>query len=190
MKETSTEKHYDPSQIIDAPEHYEYAEAFGVLTWGTWDHRVRSVENRVREFVHSFPPDNPVRNSPAGTLIRGAEGRFARGSRASRLSRFVARDWRPGSFFELLARYGLKVKGQPPSPVLKFEPDPFREAAKRRNIKLRMLHGTADIEPSDMDSAKAAYLDKQESKKAASEVRAAVKKMHEELREDNGERAD
>ena len=41
-----------------------------------------------------------------------------------------------------------------------------------------------------MDSAKAAFFDRQESKKAASEVRAAVKKMHEEIREDDGERSD
>ena len=190
MKETSIEKHYDASRIIDAPEHYEYAQAFGVLTWGAWDHRVRSFEDRVREFVQSFPPDNPVRNSPGGTLLRSADGRFSRGSRASRLNRFRAEDWRPGSFYDLLARYGLKIKGQPPPPVLMFEPDPAREAAKRRNIKLRMLHGAVDIEPSDMDSAKAAFFDRQESKKAASEVRAAVKKMHEEIREDNGERSD
>ena len=41
-----------------------------------------------------------------------------------------------------------------------------------------------------MDAAKAAYLDEEESKKAAGEVRAAVKRMQDELREDKGGRSD
>ena len=76
---------------------------------------------------------------------------------------------------------------RPPST---FEPSSSREAAKRRNIKLRMLHGGVDVEPSNMDAAKAAYLDKEESRKAAEEVRAAVKRMQGELREDKGGRSD
>ena len=80
------------------------------------------------------------------------------------------------------------MKGQPPPPTLRFEPEPSREAAKRRNVRLRMMHGGVDVEPSDMDAAKAAYLDKQESRKAAREVRAAVEKMHEELDRDKRSR--
>lgn len=184
MEGVSTKKHYDAGELVDAPEHYEYAKAFGVLTSGPWDHRVRSFEDRAREFVRSFPPENPVRNSPGGSVVRRAGGSFAPGSRASRLNRFGADDWRPGSFHELLARYGLKVKDHPALPTHAFEPEPSKEAAKRRNIRLRLLHGGVDVEPSDMDAAKADYLDRQESKKAAGEVRAAVEKMHEELRRD------
>ena len=184
MEGMSTKKHYDAGDLIDAPEHYAYAKAFGVLTFGPWDHRVRSFEDRAREFVSSFPPENPVRNSPGGSLVRRAADSFAPGSQSSRLNRFGADDSRPGSFHELLARYGLKTKNHPASPTSAFEPEPSKEAAKRRNIKLQMLHGGVDVEPSDMDVAKAAYLDRQESKKAAREVRAAVDKMHEELRRD------
>ena len=191
MEGVSTKKkHYDAGELIDAPEHYEYAKAFGVLTFGPWDHRVRSFEDRAREFVRSFPPENPVRNSPEGGIVHRKGGSLAPGSRPSRLNRFGANDWRPGSFHELLARYGLKVNNHPARPTHVFDPEPSKDAAKRRNIRLRLLHGGVDVEPSNMDTAKAAYLDKQESKKAASEVRAAVKKMHEELREDNGERSD
>ena len=188
MKETSAKKHYDPAKLVDAPEHHEYSKAFGVLTWGPWDHRVRSFEHRAREFVRSFPPEDPVRNSPGGGPLGRANSSSLSGLQPSRLRRFGADDWRPGSFHELLARYGLKVKGQPPPPTLRFEPEPSREAAKRRNVRLRMMHGGVDVEPSDMDAAKAAYLDKQESRKAAREVRAAVEKMHEELDRDKRSR--
>ncbi len=184
MEEIFTKKYYDARELIDAPEHYEYAKAFGVLTGGTWDHRVRSFEGRAREFVSSYPPEDPVRNSPGASILRRAGTSFAPGSRSSRLKRFGADDWRPGSLHELLARYGLKVKDHPAQPDDAFEPEPPNEAAKRRNIRLRLLHGGVDVEPSDMDAAKATYLDKQENKKAASEVRAAVEKMHEELRHD------
>ena len=53
-----------------------------------------------------------------------------------------------------------------------------------------MLHGGVDVEPSNMDSAKAAYLEKEASKKAAEEIRAAVKRMQEALREDKGGQSD
>ena len=53
-----------------------------------------------------------------------------------------------------------------------------------------MLHGGVDVEASNMDAAKAAYLEKEESKKAAGEVRAAVKRMQEELQEDKGGQSD
>ena len=187
---SSTDKQYDPGEIVDAPEYYQYSQAFGILTWGSWDHRVRSFEDRVREFVRSFPPEDPDRNSPGGSLLRDVKGSFISGSRSSRLARFGAGDWRTGSFYELLARYGLKARGSPMRPPGTFEPGSSREAAKRRNIKLRMLHGGVDVEPSNMDTAKAAYLDKQESKKAAREARAAVKRMQEELREDKRGRSD
>ena len=46
-----------------------------------------------------------------------------------------------------------------------------------------MLHGGVDIEPVDMDAAKADFLDKQEAARAAQDVRDALKRMNEELRE-------
>ena len=187
---SSPEKHYGTGEIVDAPEYYQYSQAFGILTWGSWDHRVRPFEDRVLEFMRSFPPEDPVRNSPGGRLLSDVKGSSITGSRSSRLARFGAVDWRAGSFYELLARYGLKAIGSPMRPPGTFEPGSPREAAKRRNIKLRMLHGGVDVEPSNMDTAKAAYLDKEESKKAAGEVRAAVKRMQEELLEDNRGRSD
>ena len=185
MAKMCTKKHYDARELIDAPEHYKYAKAFGVLTGGTWDHRVRSFEDRAREFVQSFPPEDAVRNSPGRSISRRAGASFAPGSPSSRLKRFGADDRRPGSLHELLARYGLKVKDHPAPLTDAFEPEPPNEAARRRNIRLRLLHGGVDVEPSDMDAAKATYLDRQETKKAASEVRAAVERMHEELRHDS-----
>ena len=187
---SSTEKHYDAVEIVDAPEYYQYSQAFGILTCGSWDHRVRSFEDRVREFMRSFPPEDPVRNSPGGSLLRDMKGGFVTGSGSSRLARFGVGDWKTGSFYELLARYGLRARGSSMRPPSTFEPGSSREAAKRRNIKLRMLHGGVDVEPSNMDAAKAAYLDKEESRKAAEEVRAAVKRMQEELREDKGGQSD
>ena len=187
---SSTEKHYDPVEIVDAPEYYQYSQAFGILTCGSWDHRVRSFEDRVHEFMCSFPPEDPVRNSPGGNLLHNMKGGFVAGSGSSRRARFGAGDWKTGSFYELLARYGLKARGSPTRPPSTFEPGSSREAAKRRNVKLRVLHGGVDVEPSNMDAAKAAYLDGEESKKAAGEVRAAVKRMQEELREDKGGQSD
>jgi F420-dependent methylenetetrahydromethanopterin dehydrogenase len=57
----------------------------------------------------------------------------------------------------------------------------MRDTTKRRNIRLRVLHGGVDIEPENMDAAKAEYLDRQESKQAAQDVRDALKRMHQEL---------
>ena len=188
---SSTERHYDPDEIVDAPEYYQYSQAFGILTRGPWDQRVRPFEDRVREFMRSFPPEDPVRNSPGGGLPRDVKGSFVSGSSgSSRLVRFGAGDWKTGSFYELLARYGLRARRSPMRPPDTFEPGSPREAAKRRNTKLRMLHGGVDVEPSNMDSAKAAYLDKEASKKAAEEIRAAVKRMQEALREDKGGQSD
>ena len=100
---SSTEKHYDPDEIVDAPEYYPYSQAFGILTWGSWNHRVRSFQDRVREFMRSFPPEDPVRNSPGGSLLRDVKGRFVSGAGSSRLAGFGAGDWKTGSFYELLA---------------------------------------------------------------------------------------
>jgi len=186
----SEKKRYDPGEIVDAPECYGYSRAFGILTRGTWDHRVRSFEERIGEFVRGFPPEDPMRNFPRESILRDGKGGFVSGSSSVRLARFGGGDWKTGSFHELLARYGLKIKGDTVNLTGGFEPDSAREAATRRNTKLRMLHGGVDVEATNMDAAKAAYLDREESRKAAEEIQAAVKKMQEELREDEGGRSD
>lgn len=176
-----SEESYDRAALVDAPEHHEYSRAMGILTWSTWDHDVRPVEHRINDFVRTFPPADPIKHVPEGSLVRQADRTFAPGTRASRLERFMAQDWRPGSFYELLARYGLKVTGAPSAQARSFEPDSMRDTTRRRNIRLRVLHGGVDIEAENMDAAKAAYLDRQESKQAAQDVREALKRMHQEL---------
>jgi hypothetical protein len=176
------EGYYDRDALVDAPEHHEYSRAMGILTWSTWDHGVRPIEHRVNDFVRTFPPTDPVKCVPGGSLVRQPDRTFAPGTSASRIERFVARDWRPGSLYELLARYGLKVLNAPPAQARSFEPGSMRDTTKRRNIRLRVLHGGVDIEPENMDAAKAEYLDRQESKQAAKDIRDAVKRMKDELK--------
>jgi uncharacterized membrane protein YdbT with pleckstrin-like domain len=50
---------------------------------------------------------------------------------------------------------------------------------------LRVLHGGVDIEPADMDAAKADFLDRQVAARAAQDVREALKRMNDELRNEN-----
>jgi hypothetical protein len=155
----------------------------GVLTWGTWDHEVRPFEQRVAEFVSAYPPTDPVKFTPGGSLQAAENGHSFEppGTPQTRLDRFLATDWRPGSIHELLSRYGLKIAGAPPTQARPFEPGSLRETTRRRNIRLRVLHGGVDIEPENMDAAKADYLDRKESKQAAQDVREALKRMREEL---------
>jgi len=181
-----TNPHYDPSAIVDAPEHYEYARAMGVLTWGTWDHEVRPVAQRIADFTSTYPPDDPTRFTPSGSLLTSPDPlRFAPGTAESRLQRFLSTDWRPGSIHELLSRHGLKLPNAPERQARPFEPGSVRDTTRRRNIRLRLLHGGVDIEPENMDAAKAEYLDRQEAKQAAQDVRDALKRMRHELSEGN-----
>ncbi len=103
------------------------------------------------------------------------------GTTKSRLERFLATDWRPGSVHDLLARYGLKLPDSPPKLDRELHLDPFKTVARRRNMKLRVLHGNIDVSPQDMDAAKAEYLDRREKQQAAQEIRAARRRMKEEL---------
>ena len=186
MRIASVTTYYDPDELRDAPEHYDHARAMGTLTWGTWDHSVRPFEQRRRDFIATFPPTDPVRFSPGGSLIRQEDGTCAPGSAASRLQRFLAHDWLPGSIHELLSRYGLRLTSGPAYRERSFVAGAFREVAKRRNHRLRVLHGGVDIEPVDMDAAKTEVLDLQEKKKAAEEVRRALKQMQRDLDDDSG----
>ena len=181
----SVTTYYESDELRDAPEHYEHARAMGLLTWGTWDHGVRPFEQRRQDFIAACPPTDPVRFS-GGSLIRQEDGTFAPGSAGSRLERFLAHDWLPGSIHELLSRYGLRLSSGPAHRERLFIAGAFRETAKKRNHKLRVLHGGVDIEPMDMDAAKTEFLDLQEKKKAAEEVRQALRQMQSELDEDSG----
>jgi hypothetical protein len=156
----------------------------GILTWSNWDHGIRPLDQRVKDFVAAFPPPNPV-NATGGSLVRQPDQSFGPGNAQSRLDRFIAEDWRPGSFYELLSRYGLKVADAPPVQLRPFEPGSMRDTTKQRNMRLRVLHGGVDIEAQNMDAAKAEYLERQEQKEAAEQVRNAVKKMREELAGDS-----
>jgi hypothetical protein len=172
---------YTVSDLRDAPEHHEYSRAFGILTWGTWDHAIRPVEQRIQDFVSAYPPADPMRHSPGGSLVRQDDGTYAPASLASRLERFRAQDWRSGSLHELLSRYGLKLAGAPAYESRPFTPGAFRDTARKRNLRLRLLHGGVDIEPADMDAAKAEFLDVQERKRAAQETREAIRRMKADL---------
>ncbi len=172
---------YDATQIVDAPEYHELARAMGGLTWGTWEHEVRPVEERIKDFCTSYPPDDPVKFS-RGSLDRKGKGEFTPGTDDNRRKRFLATDWRPGSIYDLLARYGLKMSDAPPRPAHEVHLDPFKTVARRRNMKLRVLHGDIDISPQDMDAAKAEYLDRQEKQQAAQDIRQARRQMKDDLK--------
>jgi hypothetical protein len=172
---------YNQADLLDAPEHHEYSRAMGILTWGTWDHGVRPVEQRIKDFLAAYPPADPVRHSAGGSLQRQADGTYAPGSLETRTQRFLSKDWRAASLHELLSRYGLKLAGGPVRQDRPFTPGAFRETAKKRNLRLRVLHGGVDIEPADMDAAKAEFLDLQERKRAAQETRDAIRRMKAEL---------
>jgi F420-dependent methylenetetrahydromethanopterin dehydrogenase len=75
----------------------------------------------------------------------------------------------------------LRLKRRPPREAFVAKFEPLRDIAKRRNVRLRVLHGGVDIEPSNMDAAKAEYLDRQEKQQAARDVRAARERMKREL---------
>jgi len=173
--------HYNVADLVDAPEHYPYSRSMGILTWGTWDHEVRPFEQRAEDFRCAFPPDDPVKFIPGGDLVRQADGRLGQAAPSRRLERFLQADWRPGSLHDLLARYGLKLRGGPLRVDRPFVPAPLRDTARNRNVKLRVLHGGVDVEPANMDQAKAEYLDRQEKTQAAKDVRAAIQRMNDDL---------
>jgi hypothetical protein len=181
----STAISYDAADLQDAPEHHEYSRAMGVLTWGTWDHGVRPVEQRIKDFLAAYPPAEPVRHSGGGSLQKQSDGTYAPGSLETRTRRFLSKDWRSASLHELLSRYGLRLAGGPARQERTFTPSAFRDTARKRNIRLRVLHGGVDIEPVDMDAAKAEFLDLQERKRAAQETRDAIRRMKAELDEND-----
>jgi hypothetical protein len=173
---------YDPEDIVDAPEHHALSKALGILTWDIWDHGVRPVTERKRDFVTAFPPRNPTAYSLGGMEHRTDHEWIPR-TRAREMERFLSREATNG-IDRLLARYGLKLKGASP---LQLRTTPVRDpidAARERNHALRVLYGSVDIEPKDMDTAKSAFLEHQERRRAAEEIRAARKRLQAESKDD------
>jgi hypothetical protein len=173
---------YSAADIEDAPEFNALSRAMGTMTWGTWDSDERPFEERLQDFLFAYPPTGPVRHI-AGRLRKQPDGSFAPGNVEGRLQRFLADNWEHGSIHELLSRFGLRMRNRPPVQNHVVHLDPLRDVAKRRNVRLRVLHGGVDVEPINMDAAKAEYLDRQEKKQAAVDVRAARARMQEELAE-------
>lgn len=178
---------YDASKIVDAPEFHDLARALGTLTWGTWDHLARSFEERRSDFIAAHPPADPLRYTESGLrAVRTDANEFSPPSSAACIQRFEFRTFESGSLHELLARFGLRLVDGPPVETWRGSSDGIehstrRDLAKRRNHKLRVLHGQADIEAKNMDAAKAEYIEREEKKRAAQEVRAAISRMKEQL---------
>ena len=172
---------YQLSDVVDAPEHYEYARAMGLLTWGTWDAEARPVEDRLKDFAQAYPAESP--NCFQGSMLAarsdGEYGPAAEGARSDRLAR---RDGSFGTLPEILARYGLKLRSDSEYRPQAVDVRPFRETAQIRNQRLRMLHGGVDVEAENMDAAKAAEIDRLEKKHAAEQIRAARDQMEADAR--------
>jgi hypothetical protein len=148
----------------------------GLLTWGTWDSSARPVQERVQDFTSAYPPPDPAKFQ-GSVLKKTKEGDFGPAGPEERRRRFEKDDGPFGSLAEVLARYGLKlVEGPVYVPRLVGVP-PFREVARLRNQRLRGLHGAVDIEPENMDDAKAAELERLEKKRAAEQIREARERM-------------
>jgi hypothetical protein len=170
---------YDVAAITDAPEHYEYARAMGLLTWGTWQVEPRPFEERLKDFLQAHPPEGPSRFQ-GSVLVRNAAGEYGPGTSGDRATRFAGNDSLFGALAESLARYGLKLRNHPAYAPRSMEVGSFREVTRARNLRLRQLHGSVDIEAENMDAAKAAELDRLEKKQAAEEIRRARERMREE----------
>ncbi len=149
----------------------------GLLTWGTWDTEVRPLEERLKDFLHAYPAATPARFQGA-MLWRNARGEYGPAEDDARVARFRAEDNRFGTLAEILARYGLKLREEPAYAARPVEVLSFRDMARLRNQRLRQLYGTVDIEPENMDEAKAAELDRLEKKRAAEQIREARRRMH------------
>src|SRR5262245_38608549 len=102
---------YAPDDIVDAPEHHEYARAMGLLTCGTWDAESRPFVERLNDFLQAFPPDAPVRFQ-GSMLGRVVGGEYGPAPQKARHERFESVDGSFGTLAEALARYGLKHRAR------------------------------------------------------------------------------
>lgn len=175
------ERVYRSDDIVDAPEHHEYARAMGLLTWGTWDAEVRGLDDRLRDFLQVYPPDGPERFQ-GSMLSRTAEGEYAPAPLESRRERVEAQNSSFGTLEEVLARFGLRTRNGPGYEPRAIEVAAFREVTRVRNQRLRVLHGRVDVEADNMDEAKAAEIERLEKRQAAEQIRAARERMREEGR--------
>lgn len=169
---------YRRDDIVDAPEHHEYARAMGLLTWGTWDTEPRPFEERVKDFLQAYPAAMPARFQGA-MLARYTRVEYGPAEDGARMARFRAEENRFGTLTEILARYGLKRRGAPDYAPRPVEALGFRDVAKLRNQRLRQLYGAVDIEAENMDEAKAAELERLEKRHAAQQIRMARERMRE-----------
>lgn len=167
---------YSVGDIVDAPEHHEYARAMGLLTWGTWDVEVRPFDERVRDFLQTYPVDGPARFQ-GSMLMKTPGGEYGPAAPGDRLLRIGAGDSSFGTLEEVLARYGLRAAIGRSYVPRETEVIPFREITRVRNQRLRQLHGRVDIEADNMDEAKAAEIDRLERKHAAEQIREAREQM-------------
>ena len=180
---------YDPSNIVDAPAFHELARSLGTLTRGTWDHSERSFEERKSEFIAAHPADDPLKYTEPGLRqVKPGSNEFAPPTSEAQIERLQSSSFDSGSIHELLARFGLGLADGPLVETWRDSSEGVelahrRELAKRRNHKLRVLHGKADIEAKNMDAAKAEYIEREEKKRAAREVREALRVMREQLEE-------
>jgi hypothetical protein len=170
---------YRSDEIVDAPEHHEYARAMGLLSWGTWDAQSRPFDERVKDFLQVYPPEAPARFQ-GSMLARTAEGEYAPAPHQRRLERVMVKDSSVGTLEEVLARFGLKLRTGPEYRRREIEIAPFREITRARNQRLRVLHGRVDVEADNMDEAKAAEIERLERKQAAEQIRAARERMKQE----------
>jgi hypothetical protein len=170
---------FEVAGIEDAPEHYEYCRAMGLLTWGTWQLGPRPFEERLRDFLQAYPPESPARYQ-GSVLVRNAQGEYTPGTPDDRAARFSGDGNRFGAVAETLARYGLRLRTAPPYAPNVTAIGSFREVTRLRNQRLRQLHGTVDVEAENMDEAKAAELERLEKKQAADEIRRARERMRQE----------
>jgi hypothetical protein len=165
--------------ILDAPEHHEYARAMGLLTWSTWDAEARPFEERLKDFLHAHPPASPD-HFQGSMLAGGPDGEYGPALEGARLARFGHQDNSFGTLAEALARYGLKLQSGQEYRAQRIEVRPFRETAQDRNQRLRVLYGGVDIEADNMDAAKAAEIERLEKKRAAEQIRAVREQMRNE----------
>ncbi len=182
--QVDTEAAFRVDAIVEAPEHYEYARGMGLLTWGTWDTEVRPFEDRLRDFLQAYPAAEPARFQGA-MLARNARGEYGPADGGARMARLVTGNNSFGALAEVLARYGLKLRGAPDYAPRPVEVLAFRDMARLRNQRLRQLYGTVDIEPENMDEAKAAEIERLEKKHAAEEIRAARERMRADIADGN-----
>jgi hypothetical protein len=174
-KPKRVEELYRRDDIVDAPEHYEYARAMGLFTWGTWDDGERPFEDRLSDFLQAHPPKAPARFQ--GSMLTKTEGEYGPATSEERLVRLRGSNNSFGTLAEVLARYGLKQRSGPEYVPQTVEVSPFREITRLRNQRLRALHGRADVEAENMDEAKAVEIERLERKQAAEQIREARERM-------------